>query len=85
MAAQLAAMRQMFVRVGCSDPAATILVDSHGLTDVDMLRRFDDNEVTSLCTMLKNLGDKFQTRTMQEHSSLTQEHQSRSWPNRTSS
>ena len=58
MAAQLAAMRQMFVRVGFSDPAATIMVDSHGLIDVDILRRFDDNEVTTLCTILKKPGGR---------------------------
>lgn len=58
MAAHLAAMRQMYVRLGFSNAAANIIVDSHNLTDMDVLRRFTDDEVSSLCTILKKPGGR---------------------------
>jgi hypothetical protein len=56
MAANLAALRTMFSRIGFSNDAATRLVDAQGLTSMDVIGKMDSKKVQACCYGLKKPG-----------------------------
>ena len=49
-------MRQLFVRVGFSDPAAHALVEAQGLDSLDNLRMLQEDDCTTVCKNVRRPG-----------------------------
>ena len=50
------AMRSALVRLGCSNEAATAIVDDQGIDDLDELRVLKDDEIGNLCKVVRRPG-----------------------------
>jgi hypothetical protein len=51
-----AVMRQVMTRIGFSDPAAQALVDEQGMDTLDEIKLLTDDEVESLCKVIRRPG-----------------------------
>ena len=49
-------MRAAFVRLGCTEAAATAIVDAQGIDDMEELRILKDDEVVNLCKVVRRPG-----------------------------
>ena len=49
-------MRQMFVRMGCSNAASTDIVDEQGIDSLAELRFMDDSDISNLCRTVRRPG-----------------------------
>ena len=56
MAADAAAMRQVFTRLGFTQEAATSIVDVQGIDSLEELRILSDSDVENLCKVVRRPG-----------------------------
>ena len=52
----MAAIRQLYIRLGFSEPAARSIVEDQGIDSLDQIKILKDSEIENLCKVIRRPG-----------------------------